>query len=120
MSDGEQRSFAKRYLEAKKIAMLNDALRKTGLGGQLVFTSGVSVLPDFDPRKLLVALAAFDGFDEGNDPYGERDFGDVELCGQTLLWKIDYYDKELQAASPSPSNPLVTIRVLTVMLECEY
>ena len=120
MSDGEQRSFAKRYLEATKIAMLNDALRKTGLGGQLVFTSGVSALPDFDSRKLLVVLAAFNGFDEGNDPYGERDFGDVELCGQTLLWKIDYYDKELEQASTDPADPLITTRVLTVMLEQEY
>ena len=120
MSDGEQRSFAKRYLEAKKIAMLNDALRKTGLGGQLVITSGVSALPDFDPRNLFVALATFDGFDEGNDPYGERDFGDLELCGQTLLWKTDYYDNELEQASSDPADPLMTTRVLTVMLEQEY
>ena len=120
MSDGEQRSFAKRHLEATKIATLNDALRKAGMGGQLVITSGVSALPDFDPRNLFVALATFDGFDEGNDPYGERDFGDVELCGKTLLWKIDYYDVTLTAGSPDPADPTVTTRVLTIMLAQEY
>jgi hypothetical protein len=66
------------------------------------------------------AIARYDAFDEDNDPHGERDFGDVDLWGAELLWKIDYYDKELAHASPEPADESVTSRVLTVMLAEEY
>ena len=37
-----------------------------------------------------------------------------------IVWKIDDYDTGLQAASPDPSDPSVTTRVLTIMLASEY
>jgi hypothetical protein len=57
---------------------------------------------------------------DGNDPYGERDFGAFELAGEKLIWKIDYYDRMLRDASPDPADPAVTRRVLTLMLASDY
>jgi len=120
MRDSERTKFAQLASPQERVAALNDRLRMRGQGGRLLVTRGVMALPNFSTAELLDALAAFDRFDEANDPYGERDFGDVELCGHTLLWKIEYYDNQLACASPDPSDPLVTTRVLTVMLEGEY
>lgn len=62
----------------------------------------------------------FDAFSPDNDPYGEHDFGAVEIAGQRVFCKIDYYDTALEYGSPDPSDPAVTTRVLTVMLASEY
>ena len=120
MLGSEQSIYAHQIASAEAVAILNDGLRKHGKGGLIVITRGVRALPKYDPAKLMRVLASFESFDPDNDPHGERDFGDVELCGQTLLWKIDYYDNELEQASSDAADPLVTTRVLTVMLEHEY
>lgn len=72
-------------------------------------------LPD-----LLDRVRWFDAFTPDNDPYGEHDFGSLVHAGQTIFWKFDYYDLDLQMHSPDPSNPDVTCRVLTIMLGEEY
>ena len=120
MLDGEQLNFANGLPRCEAIARLNDKLRKDGKGGSIVVTSGVSALPHYDSRELFKALAAYDRFDIYNDPHGERDFGDIEVFGTDLLWKIDYYDQRLEFGSPDPADPEVTVRVLTVMLESDY
>lgn len=119
MDVSDQQSFA-RTPSAEPIATLNDKLRKTGCGGQVVVTRGVTALAGFDPAELMAALARYDSFDEDNNPHGERDFGDLDIWGAELLWKIDYYDKELTYASPDPHNESLTARVLTVLLAEEY
>ena len=102
------------------IAGLNDRLRIKGDGGRIFVTKGISDLPSFDARLLMRTIAAYDQFDDGNDPYGERDFGAFKLFGVRLFWKIDYYDRNLEFGSRNPADPDVTVRVLTVMLEGEY
>lgn len=119
MNVSEQRSLA-HAPSAERIAQLNDKLRKTGRGGQVVVTRGVTNLPGFDAVELMAALAAHDSFDEANDPHGERDFGGVDLWGAELLWKMDYYDNDLTGASLEPADESVTARVLTIMLADEY
>lgn len=120
MSASEQVSFAPTLSRAETIARLNDKLRKEGLGGQVLVTRGVADLPGFETATLSRALAAYDAFDEYNDPHGERDFGDLHVFQTDLLWRIDYYDIELVFGSPDPADPTVTSRVLTVMLETDY
>lgn len=120
MIASEQESYDQTTPRADRIAQLNDGLRKTGQGGRIMVTRGVRMLPLFDTAELVAALSRYDRFDEDNDPHGERDFGDIDLAGADLLWKIDYYDTELAWASPDPADPDVTVRVLTVMLASEY
>lgn len=105
-----------------RIRDLNDAFRQSGPGltGQWVMTRGVADLgPDF---TLLVmrAVRAFDQFTEGNDPYGEHDFGSLNVGGQHLFWKIDYYDPTMTHGSEDPAVAALTCRVLTIMLASEY
>ena len=100
----------------------NDAFRQTFLFGKVYLTRGITHLPDADRRQIIVAVQKFDNFTEPNDPYGEHDFGSIELDDlPKVFWKIDYYDK----ASPSigsadPNDPAKTLRVLTIMLAEEY
>ena len=105
---------------AAEIARLNDELRTTGEGGQILVTRRVKALAAFNIEELLQALAAFDRFDPFNDPHSEHDFGDVDLWGAELLWKIDYYAPDLLFGSDDPANPTITHRVLTVLLAEEY
>ena len=120
LEQGKQTCACSSPPRAEVIARLNDELRKTGQGGQVVVTHGVKNLPDFDPAQLVGALATCDKFDPDNDPHGERDFGDLALFGAELLWKIDYYDTDLRFGSNDPADVSVTKRVLTVMLAEDY
>ncbi|GEO01711.1 hypothetical protein NSE01_35430 [Novosphingobium sediminis] len=105
---------------AEAIALLNDKLRKTGKGGSVLITTNLTRITGFDATVLTKALAECGGFDASNNPHGERDFGDLTLWGYDLIWKIDYYDTELQFGSDDPTDPDVTHRVLTVMLASDW
>jgi Protein of unknown function (DUF3768) len=65
-------------------------------------------------------VRAFAAFTEDNDPHGEHDFGIVDNGDVRCLWKIDYYDREMEFMSPDPADPAVTTRILTLMLADEY
>ncbi|MBB3952804.1 DUF3768 domain-containing protein [Aureimonas jatrophae] len=102
------------------MAALNDALRRTFTGGQVVLTRGVADLAPLDRLAVLDAVRGFDAFTSGCDPYGEHDFGAVEHGGERYFWRIDAYDRSYTYASPDPADPAVTARVLTVMRADEY
>jgi hypothetical protein len=103
-----------------RIRALNDDLRRTLKGGRIVMTRGVEALGPVVTGQLIEQLQTYDHFDEGNDPYGEHDFGAFELDGNKFFWKIDYYDPSLAFGSEDPSDPTKTTRVLTLMLAEEY
>ena len=108
-------------LHVARIRELNDALRMHGHGaGHIVITRGVSLLGAAAVDAIVGQLRAFDTFTLDNDPFGEHDMGTLEWRGLKLFWKIDYYDRKLQFASPDPADPSLTTRVLTVMLAVEY
>ncbi len=107
-------------VDVSRIRDLNNQLRRSLNGGVLVMTAGVLALGAKRQMDILTAIAAFDGFDPENDPYGEHDFGALTVKGERIFFKIDYLDRGLTGHSPDPADPTVTARVLTVMLAEEY
>jgi len=103
-----------------RIRALNDALRRFGRGGRVMMTSGIEALGAAGIARVIAAVAAFDDFTGDNDPYGEHDCAILTVDGVRVLFKIDYFDRDLTYHSPDASDPKVTQRVLTVMLASEY
>jgi hypothetical protein len=101
-----------------KIRALNDSARKTFLGCRVMVTSGIRELDDI--AGVMQRVAEYDTYTEDNDPHGEHDFGSFKHGGEVVFWKFDYYDLSLTAGSEDPTDPDVTVRVLTVMLASEY
>lgn len=111
---------ASRPAVAPSVCDLNDAFRRTFFGGRVVITPGIRELPEGDRIQLLEAVQGYDGFDAGNDPYREHNFGAIDLGNERYFWRIDAYDRRLEFASPDPADPRVTTRVLTIMRADEY
>jgi Protein of unknown function (DUF3768) len=105
---------------ATRICALNDELRRLGRGGRIMITSGIQALGTEGVARVLAAVAAFDAFTSDDDPYGEHDCAILTVDGHRVMFKIDYYDRDLAYHSPDPSDPTVTARVMTVMLASEY
>jgi Protein of unknown function (DUF3768) len=103
-----------------RIRALNDELRQNLAGGVAVMTPGVSALGREAVDRIVKTVAVFDDFCHANDPYEEHDFGSFKAEGHTIFFKIDYFDRNLKYLSPDPSDPVVTVRVITVMLADEY
>lgn len=105
---------------SKAIAALNDQARQTSSGCRVLITQGIQALGPENVAQVLDAVRRFDKFNEDNDPYGEHDFGRIDLQGSVIFWKFDYYDPDLQMASLDPGDPTITTRVLTIMMADEY
>jgi hypothetical protein len=103
-----------------RIRALNDELRHNLPTGHAVMTTGIAALGSEAVARIIKTIAVFDDFCHANDPHGEHDFGAFEADGQLIYFKIDYFDKALTYHSPDPSDPLVTERVITIMLAEEY
>jgi hypothetical protein len=108
-----------------KVRDLNDAFR---LGvrpelGRIMITSGardaVAAWP-LGVMALHAKVRGFNTFTNDNDPHKEHDFGSVEHVGLQFFFKIDYYDKSMEAGSEDPADEKQTTRVLTIMLASEY
>ena len=113
--------------KTKRIADLNDQCRQCvmiptfgKLPCKVYQTQGIAALPPEDQIIIAAKVRDFDDFSEGNNPYGERDFGAFDHNGQKIFWKIDYYDKSMTKCSEDPSDPSQTVRVLTILLASEY
>ena len=117
---------------AAQIAKRNDIARTTLCAAphdQLVATAALDAMPSEVVAAILGCVRTYDAFDEagmadGNDPYGEHDFGAFDFGPQdskvTYFWKIDYYaDATHTIGAKDPADPR-TYRVLTVMLASDY
>jgi hypothetical protein len=102
------------------IRALNDELRQNFTTGTAVMTAGVAALGGETVARIVKTIAVYDDFCHANDPYEEHDFGSFEVDGNTIFFKIDYFDKSRTYHSPDPSDPSVTERVITIMLAAEY
>jgi hypothetical protein len=106
---------------ATTIANLNDRFRKGDRTlGKHTASVLVNALTSEQQQELTRLVRVFNDFTEGNDPYGEHDFGSIEFEGEKYFWKISYYDPTLEYLSEDPSDPSVTRRVLTIMHSSEY
>lgn len=103
-----------------RIRALNDDLRAHGKGGLVVVTRGLLEFGLPFAAKVRAAIARETDVAAENDPYGEHDFGAVDIEGNRIFWKIDYYDIERRYGSEDPSDPAITQRVMTIMLADEY
>lgn len=103
-----------------RIAALNDAFRANPALGIFVLTIGIRANVPQDVAAILNKVRTFKDFNEGDDPYGEHDFGAFDFKGKNIFWKIDYYDRNFEFASPDAANPEITNRVLSVMYADEY
>lgn len=98
------------------IRRLNDELRTTLSGGRIMLTRGVRQLPESDQSAVIEALVAYTGFAPDDQERDQHDFGLIQLGQIRAIWKINYLDQDHRYASPDPSDPALTRRVLKVML----
>jgi hypothetical protein len=93
-----------------------------GVAALLISENGNSKFQPDTARlsTLRATLARFNDWPEGNDPYGEHDFGAFDLFGERLFFKIDYYHPDHDTHAPIPSSIELCRRVLTIMLADEY
>lgn len=98
-----------------EIAKRNDRFR--ALTANFTLTRGIIGLGDLI-HEIAKRVRDYDKFNEDNDPYGEHDFGSFEISGNSIFWKIDYYDQDLRGwCDPLDDR---CRRVLTVLLAEEY
>jgi hypothetical protein len=113
--------------DAARIRELNDALRTCRepigalmMNGQLVITRGIAARGNAFINRAVEAVRTFDAFTEDNDPFGEHDMAFLDVDGEGIFFKVDYYDAALSHLSPDPGDAGVTRRVLTIALAEEY
>lgn len=91
--------------KSASIACLNDMLRTSGIGGEILATPGVTALSHDMRARVISAIREFNNFSEDNDPYSEHDFGMVEINGEKFFFKIDAYDPTYTKGSENPFDP---------------
>ena len=114
-------------------AAINDYLRSTGHScglGDMFLSHGVSLLAPDERQLVIQHMRVHDDFPEGNDPYGEHDFGAFNVMLNNRLraffFKIDVYPVEsvhIPKACPipqfpdrvKPAKPLRTFRIKRVV-----
>jgi hypothetical protein len=107
-------------LKTARIRALNDELRHNLSDGHAFMTPGVAALGPEAVARIVKTIQVYDDFCQANDPHEEHDFGSFEVDGQTIFFKIDYFDPTLTLHSLDPSDADVTKRVITIMLAGEY
>ena len=103
-----------------KIRDLNNKLRKSFTGGTVLLTRGIRSKSPKELCDILEGVKNFNDFTKSNDPWEEADMGSFNYKGDTIIWKIDYYNNDNTYLSPDPSNPAHTHRVVTIMCADEY
>ena len=103
-----------------KIRQLNDAFRTSFKGGKVMLTLGIRSKSDIEQTEILERVVNFNDFNRNNDVYGEHDCASFMHNDERIIWKIDYYDKNLAYGSEDASDETITTRVLTVMTANEY
>jgi hypothetical protein len=88
----------KEIVTSEQLATKNDLFRSTfkqSASDKIVMTRSVAHSDNLEEIKSEVRK--FKIFEEGDDPYGEHDFGSLDLKNTNYYWKIDYYDKNFES-----------------------
>ena len=103
---------------AARIQELNDAFRRSFVGGTVVVTAGFYVSSGRAARLILAKIRAVRSVQRRTTT---RTANTTSVSSRTAMsaaiWKIDYYDSDMELMSPDPADPSVTTRVLTVAEE---
>ena len=107
-----------------KIAEINDKFRAAVLtepqkDGRCVLTQSVHFLDPDVKMSILAKVKTFNKFTEGDDPYGEHDFGVIEDLPRAYF-KIDYYADETMEFGAEDKDKETAYRVLVIMLADDY
>lgn len=104
---------------SERIRRINDACRRSFMGCFLVRTAAFADLPH---DVIAIALHRVRSFKEfGNDPDDEHDLGFLDVCGERVFFRFDYYgDRDLKTGANDPSDTTRTWRTLTVGLASDY
>ena len=108
------------FAPAERVRALNDELRKTGAGGKTYLTRGLIAKGADFIAKVTAAVRSFEAFSDDNDPWQEHDCATLDVDGEAVMFKIDYYDENMEYGSPDPADAKLTRRVLTIMLASDY
>ncbi len=107
--------------KSDRIRELNDEFRRNPRKGKLVMTAGIAAEGASFQQRAWKAIQQFDAFTPSIDPHGEHDMVTVEIDGETVYWKVDYYsDATLQYGSEDPSDEKQCFRVGTILFASEY
>jgi len=100
----------------------NNAFRSTfsPFYGMVQFSNLCQALVPEKLNQLIKLVQSAGKTDEGDNPYGENDFGTVDLNNNTYYWKIDYYDSTYSYHSEDKSDLKKTNRLLSIMHCSEY
>ena len=74
--------------KTQRIRLLNDHLRTSFTGGNVMLTAGVDALPAATKAAVLAKVQGFKAFDADNNPHGEHDFGSFQFDGVSIMFKI--------------------------------
>ncbi|WP_311761281.1 DUF3768 domain-containing protein [Paracoccus broussonetiae] len=109
------------------IARQNDQFRRgmiagmpEGMKGRMVFTHAIAAQGRSFETACILAVAQDGNFTESNDPFGERDFGTLDVMDRRIWWKLDLYDNDYSFGSPDGADLAVTARVLTILFPSDY
>lgn len=109
--------------QTSRIAMLNDRCRQGfDRTARIVITAAclATLAGDGGTAREILAqaevMAAIRRYVFRPEDGCERARGDFLVAGHVVRFTIDYYDLSLEWGTENPADPLVTTRVMTIML----
>ncbi len=103
-------------LRAQCIRTLDDHLRKNPTADIAIMTPGIAALGQEAADRIIKTITVFDDFCHANDPSDEHDTGSFEAEGETILYKIERYERPRESPTFKPAGQTDRVRIITVML----
>jgi hypothetical protein len=101
-------------------AELNDELRQYPLGGGTLVSAKIAAFDIPRLKRLVEALARFDGYCQEVDQSGEHAMGFFDFEAVTVVFKIEARALSTDGLGSRSAERELTDRVMTIMLAEEY